>query len=466
MIRIEKYILKNRINTIFDTLSFPPDLKVRYLYDDEICLLFIDSIVDINVCQETVIKPILSIPSDKLTISNMMDSITAMKIKMQNRESESKIPTALLGGSLIILKNNTELFLDIKVENFEKRTISTSDLEVTLRGPMEGFVESLSSNRSLIRSRLKTEKLKIITLNSGEYSNSAIDVYYIEGLADSSLVAQIQNKLKQMKKEYVVDSSFIEKYLDKRRLKLVPIIQNTQRPDSVVSSLMEGRIAIIVDGSPEVLILPAVFWQFIESPEDYYDLPIFAFFVKILRIIALFLSLTLPAIYVAVTSFHWGLIPTDLLISFASSRSTVPYPIIFEILVLEFTFEVLREAGLRFPKNVGQVVSIVGALVIGDAAVKAGLVSAPTVIVVAFTGIASFIVPKQNFGSSIRLIRFPLLLMSAIAGLPGLILSFSVLLVYFINIKSFGVNFMSPISKVHLKSIKRWWLSTNDSGDE
>lgn len=463
MITIRSDQLNRRVNTIFKTLRNPPDLKVRYIHDEEVCLVYIEGIVDINICQESVIKPLFNLVKKKLTLYTIINSLTILNFTIQDNENE--IQKLLLNGSVILLLCDTKQFLEIKLGKFEKRAIESPDMEVTLRGPKDGFVEDLLTNRTLIRRRLKSENLKITSLNLGSLSNVSTDIYYMDGIADPTLVTKIINKIENMKISSITDSSFIEKYIDGRTLKIVPIIQNTQRPDTVISSLVEGRIAIVVDGSPDVLILPAVFWQFLESPEDYYELPFYSLFVKTLRIVALFLSLTLPSIYVAITTFHWGLIPTKLLISFASARYGVPYPVIIEILLLEIIFEVLREAGLRFPKNFGQVVTIVGALVIGEAAVQAGLVSAPTVIIVAFTGISSFIVPKTNFGSTVRLLRFPLLATASIAGLPGVILSITVILTYFISINSFGISYMSPVSKVHTDSVKRWWFSNRFKKD-
>jgi len=461
---MENDLLKNRINAIFNALLNPPDLKVRYIHREEICLIHIEGIVDLDLCQESVIKPLLNLRPDELTLNSIINSLSALNIIIHDKETD--IPSFLLNGSLIILESNSKEFLEIQLAKFEKRSINSPEMEVSLRGPKDGFVEDLSINRSLIRKRLKSEDLKIVSLNLGTYSNTSIEVYYLESVADSNLVTQLLSQLKKMETEYIIDSSFIEKYVDRRILKILPIIQNTQRPDTVISNLIEGRLAILIDGSPDVLILPAVFWQFMESPADYYDLPVFSFFVKVLRLIALFFSLTLPSFYVAITTFHWGLIPTEILTSFASARSGVPYPIVLEILLLEFTFEFLREAGMRFPQNVGQVVSVVGALVIGEAAVQAGLVSAPTLIIVAFTGITSFIIPKYSFGSSVRLLRFPLLVTSSIAGLPGLLLSFTVILTHFINSNSFGVSYMSPVSKVHTQSTKRWFFSNSHTEED
>lgn len=456
---IEADQIKKRVNNIFNALQNPPDLKIRYIHEKEICLLYIEGIVDVNLCQESVIKPLLNLCPDKLTLHNIINSLSALDITIQDEESD--IPSLLLNGSLITLESNSNQFLEVRLAKFEKRNVDSPDLEVTLRGPKDGFVEDLSTNRSLIRRRLKSKNLKIVPLNLGGHSNTSLEIYYLNGIADSNLAAQVISLIKEIKIDSNIESSFIEKSIDRRKLKILPIIQNTQRPDTAVSNLIEGRLVIVIDGSPDVLILPAVFWQFVESTEDYYDLPVFAFFVKCLRLVALFFSIMLPSTYVAITTHHWGLIPTELLTSFASARSGVPYPTILEILLLEFTFEVLKEAGTRFPQNVGQVVSIVGALVIGEAAVQAGLVSAPTLIVVAFTGISSFIIPKYSFGASIRLLRFPLLAVSFIAGLPGLFLSFTVIFTHFINLESFGISYMSPVSKVHTRSMKRWFFSNS-----
>lgn len=451
--------LESRVAVIMNALGNPPDLQARYVHNGEICLLHLEGLVDIHLCQESVVKPLGNIPEDQLALPSIIESLTALRVTI--RDDENEIPKHLLNGSIILLNMKANQFLAINLGKYEKRDVNTQEMESTIRGPQDGFVEDLNTNRTLIRRRLKTEELRIVSVHVGTYSNISAEIYYMEGIADPHLVSQIIQKITNLQTKFVPDSSHIEKYLDRRKVKIMPIIQNTQRPDTVVSNLMEGRIAILVDGSPDVLLLPAVFWHFLETPEDYYDLSSFAFFVKTLRLLAFFFSLTLPGIYVAVTTFHWGLIPTDLLITFASSRSGVPYPIILEVLLLELVFEVLREAGMRFPKNMGQVVSIVGGLVIGDAAVQAGLVSAPTVIIVAFTGIASFIVPKHSFGQSARLLRFPLLATSTIAGLLGLFLSFSVILTHFIYVKSFGISYMSPFSKAHGMSIKRWWLSTS-----
>lgn len=454
--------LQLRVNKIADSLRNPSDLQVRCLLDG-IYILHIDGIVDRNLCEETIIKPLVTLVPNKVSLENILSLVTALNISLS--ENDDDIPKLLLHGSVILLIKNSSQFLDIKMDKFAHRNIQASKMEFTTRGPRDSFVEDLAINRSLIRKRLKTEKLKIISLVIGDFSNVSLEIHYIEGIADQNLTKRIVNQIKTINLRYITDSSFIERKLDKRKLKIVPIVQHTERPDTLAYNLMNGKIAILVDGSPDALLLPATFWDFMESPDEYYEIPVFSAFVKLFRLLAFIVSIALPSIYVAVCTFHWGIIPTQLLISFALSRSGIPYPVIVEVLLLEVIFEFLRESGLRFPQNVGQVVSIVGALVIGEAAIQAGFVSAPTIIVVAFTGIASYMIPKYSFGSATRLLRFPLLVVASIAGLPGLILSLTVVLAYFINTDSFGVQFMSPVSTVNLRSTQQW-IGSSGFGDD
>lgn len=452
-----------RVNRIADAMQHPSDLLVRYLLNHDICLLYIGGIVDLQLCQESVVKPLLTFSPSSASLQNIIDSLAALNVGI--KEDDGNIPQLLLNGSVILISRKHHQIIDIRLAKFAKRSIMEPEMEVTTRGPKDGFVEDLSANRSLIRKRLKTDQLRIESVTLGSYSHTPVEIYYIDGIADQELVKDIIRQIESMNVPFITDSSLIERALDRRKLKFLPIIQHTQRPDTVICNLMEGRIVILVDGTPDAILLPAVFLNFMESPDDYYEMPVFAAVVKLLRLFAFVLSITLPAIYLAISTYHWALIPTKLLISFASSRSGVPYPLILEILLLEFIFEVLREAGIRFPKNVGQVVSIVGALVIGEAAVQAGFVSAPTVIVVAFTGIASYIVPKYSFGTLTRLLRFPLLAVATFAGLPGLLMGFSVIAAHFINTTSFGKPYMSLTSKVHGKSTAAWFINSVQKKD-
>lgn len=231
-------------------------------------------------------------------------------------------------------------------------------------------------------------------------------------------------------------------------------MNNTERPDGVASALNEGRIAIIIDGTPFVLLLPTVFIHFLQSTEDYYERFLYPTVIRLLRLLVFFTALLAPSIYVAITTYHQEMIPTPLLISIVASRTGVPFPSVLEALLMEITFEALREAGLRLPRPVGQAVSIVGALVIGEAAVQAGLVSRAMVIVVALTGIASFIIPAYNMGISIRLLRFPVMFLAGSFGMFGITFAFLALLIHLSSLRSFGIPYLSPITPINLSGLK------------
>jgi len=257
-----------------------------------------------------------------------------------------------------------------------------------------------------------------------------------------------------LKCDGVIESGFIEEFVEDFPFSPFPQVQNTERPDIVCGSLLEGKVSIFVDNTPFVLMVPMTFWSGLQAAEDYYERFIYVTFIRWIRYILFNISLLLPSIYVAVITFHPQLIPTNLLISIASAREDVPFPVLFEAIMMELMFEALREAGIRLPKSIGSAVSIVGALVIGEAAVQAGIISAPMVIVVAATGIASFAVPRYNFGTAYRLLRFPILILAGMFGLYGVILGMIAILIHLVHLRSFGVPYLSPIAPQNPKYLK------------
>ncbi|EJW15184.1 GerA spore germination protein [Paenibacillus alvei DSM 29] len=269
---------------------------------------------------------------------------------------------------------------------------------------------------------------------------------YIEGIVEDSILDEVRKRVSRIEIDAVLDSGFIEEFIEDAPFSPFPTVQNTERPDVVLSSLLEGKIGIIVNGSPFVLIVPMTFWSALQAAEDYYEHFIYSTAIRWLRFTLLFISILLPSLYVAATTFHPELVPAELLLSIAAAREGVPFPAVVEALLMEFMFEALREAGIRLPKPIGSAVSMVGALVIGESAVNAGIVAAPLVIVVAFTGIASFSIPRYNVGLAFRLVRFPLLILAGALGLYGIGLGLIVLLIHLVNLRSFGVPYLTPVS--------------------
>ncbi|MNC29175.1 Spore germination protein A1 [compost metagenome] len=317
---------------------------------------------------------------------------------------------------------------------------------MNIRGPKDSFTESLGTNLSLVRKRIKNPNLWVETLTIGAVTKTDVSIVHIHGLAKEETLLEIRKKLSEIHVDSILESGYIEQLIEENKFSPFPTLFNTERPDSVAGNLLEGRIALFIDGTPFVLIAPATFFMFFHTVEDYYQRYDISSLIRILRFMCLFISLFGPAIFVAALNFHQEMIPTPLLINLASQREGVPFPVVVEVLLLEVTFEIIREAGIRMPSPIGQTVSIIGGLVLGQAAVQAGIVSPAMVIVVSLTGISSFATPAFNMALSVRLLRFVITLVSAYMGLYGIAIVGLILIGHLCSLRSLGVPYMSPVA--------------------
>ncbi|WP_017753733.1 spore germination protein [Calidifontibacillus oryziterrae] len=353
---------------------------------------------------------------------------------------------AVATGNPILLFDGFEEALSLGLVKFEMRSIEEPQAESSIRGPREGFTESLSVNTSLLRRIIKDPALKMKNVHVGKYTKTKVAISYIEGLVDKTLIEEIENRLKRIDIDGVLESGYIEQFIEDNPYSPFPQVLYTERPDVVCANLLEGRAILMIDGTPFSLVVPVSFFSLFQSQEDYYERFWIGTFIRALRFLFLGIALFLPSIYVAITTYHQEMVPTDLLLSIASSRESVPFPAIVEAVIMEIAFEALREAGIRLPKQVGSAVSIVGALVIGQAAVQAGIVSAPMIIVVSITGIASFMVPRYSVGLAIRLLRFPIIFLAGFLGLIGVMIALIMLIIHLSTLRSFGIPYLSPIN--------------------
>ncbi|CAM4491017.1 spore germination protein KA [Paenibacillus endophyticus] len=344
------------------------------------------------------------------------------------------------------------LMLDVK--QLDVRSVAEPTTQTVVRGPKDGFTESADTNMSLIRRRLVNEKLRFEKYTVGNQSQTSVYLAYIDGALDVELLRRIRARLQTSLTSSVLDSGNIEELLRPRELSLFPTVYNSERPDAVCAAIMEAKVAIIVNGSPFVLVVPAVMNDFFKSPEDHYQWFAFGTLTRVLRYLAFFFSLFVPSLYVAVTTFHAELVPTVLLISILAQREGIPFPAVIEILLMEITFEILREAGTRMPRVVGPAISIVGALVLGEAAVQAGIVSNINVIVVALTAISGFVAPIFTFGANVRLLRFGFIFLAAVLGFYGIILGSAFLLIHLVRLHSYGVSYLSPFIPFRIRAQK------------
>jgi spore germination protein KA len=361
---------------------------------------------------------------------------------------------SILSGETVILVEGHPYGLAANTTGGNKRAVEEPTSQSVVRGPREGFTESISTNISLIRRRIKTPNLWLETMTIGEVTNTTVGIMYIKGIVNDKIVDEARLRLARIEIDGILESGNIEELIQDETFTPFPTLYNTERPDVVASGLLEGRFAVLVDGTPFVLLAPVLFVQFYQSAEDYYQRAEFATLIRILRYAGFFISLLAPSMYIAITTFHQELLPSSLLISLAAQREGIPFPAFIEALLMEVTFEILREAGVRLPKTVGQAVSIVGALVIGQAAVEAGLVSPAMVIIVAITAIANFIIPSFNMGISVRILRFILMFFAATFGLFGITVGLIGMVQHLCSLRSFGVPYMSPMAPFNLADQK------------
>ncbi len=370
---------------------------------------------------------------------------------------EEQIPAILQavmeGNSVVLIEGLNEAFL-FGNRNVDKRSIDNPDTERVIRGPREGFIESLQSNLALLRYRLQTTDFRIKSMKVGRLTKTNVALCYIEGIADPRLVEEVKDRVAAIDIDNIADSGYLEQFIEDNHMSPFPQIQNTERPDKAVSAMLEGKVVLLSDGSPFALIAPAVFAQFFQTVEDYTERFIMGSLLRMLRVLALSFALFFPSFYVAIIAFNPELIPTDFAVAIASGRAGVPFPTIMEVLFMEIAMEVLREATVRLPQQVGGALSIVGVLIIGQAAVEAGFANPITVVVIALTTIGSFATPAYNAAIALRMLRFPLVILSGIFGLIGLMFGFILIMNHILSLKSFGIPYLTPIVPGNFQGMK------------
>ena len=357
-----------------------------------------------------------------------------------------KIISDINSGNCALFVDTLNVVFDIDAKGFKQRSIDRPQIENVIKGPQEAFVENIRTNTSLLRRLTNNENLVIENVEVGEISKTKCALCYMQNIANGDLIAEAKYRLNNLSIDTLVSSGELEQLIQDGSSFGIPQVLSTERPDKCVKAVMQGRAVILVNGNPYALIIPSVMTDFLASPEDSNLNPLFANFLKFIRLLAFIITLLLPGMYIAVTNFHQELFPTELLFSILVARENVPFPIIFELLLMEISFELIREGGLRTPSAIGSTLGIVGALILGDAAVAANIVSPILIIVVAITGLSSFVIPNFSFGFHLRVFRFAFTILGYIAGFLGIGLGIYVYMVLLCSIKSFGVAYLSPIS--------------------
>lgn len=451
--------LEKNLESLKDIITESSDLIIReFVFAKQIkaAIIYIDGLVDKALISETILKPLMY----QTDVKSLPETVDIEYVKSELlfagsiniKESLNEVVEKILSGDTAFLMDGATQALAISLREWQNRGIQEPQTESVVRGPREGFSETLRINTSLLRRKIKNPNLKFETIKVGERTGTDVCIAYINGLAKPELIEEIKRRLKKIKIDGVLESGYIEQFIEDNPYSIFSTIGNSEKPDKVAAKMLEGRAAILVDGTPFVLTAPMVFIESFQSEEDYYSRPFFASMIRILRFVAFFISILAPAVYVALSTFHQELIPTPLLLTMASSHEGVPFPAVVEALVMLLFFEILREAGVRLPRPIGQAVSIVGALVIGQAAVSAGLIGAPMVIVVAVTAVSSFTVPAQTDSETI--IRFLLLILAGFLGGFGISIGLFAVLIRLASIKSFGMPYFMPLAPMNKSGLK------------
>jgi spore germination protein KA len=412
-------------------------------------IIFYDGMVDKQIIDDDILQPLMLLSNINIT-DTTPDIIAYIKAHLipHNQISVLKDFNAIINeinyGACGIFIDSLDNAFIADVKGFERRTVERPNTELLIRGPQEGFTETLRVNTALIRKRLKDENLIVESLKVGERSKTLISVLYIKGIVNPSLVAEIKRRISSIKVDYLNDSGELEQYIEDNTYLPMPQTSSTERPDRSAIALTEGRVVIIVDGSPFALIIPVVFNDLIHAAEDYFLRYPTVNLLRFIRLMSILFSLLLPGIYIAITTFHAEMIPTSLLLAISASREKVPFPSIVELTALEIAFELIREAGIRIPGPMAPTIGIIGALILGQAAVAANIVSPILIIIVATTGICSYAIPDYSLAFSIRLARFIYILLGSFVGFLGLTTGLFIHGLFLVNAKSFGVPMFAP----------------------
>lgn len=457
--------LEKTLHIVRTTMADCDDLQVRELRLGEqgikIAVVSVDGVTDRARIDASILQPIATdsreAPAAYVNPQETFERIHSLTLSISQVQIETDLRemiVALLRGQCAIIVDKLTQAIMADVASFPGRAATEPSSESIVRGPRESFVELQSVNIALVRKHLRTPDLKLQRFELGRRSKSTIAVMHLAGVANPELVQEVCRRLTRIDIDAVFDGGFVEQLIEDNWLSIFPQIDSTERPDVVVGALLEGRVAIFTGNTPLVLVVPTTLDSLMHSPEDYYQRWQVASSVRLLRFIATLLSLTLPSLYISLTSYHAEMIPTPLALAIGASRQAVPFPAFLEAFLMESALELLREAGIRLPSPIGQTIGIVGGLVIGEAAVRANLVSPTMVIVVALTAISSFAIPHYSAALAFRLARFFLMLLSSLLGLYGMMIGLMVLLSHLCALKSFGVPFLSPWAPLDFIDLK------------
>lgn len=441
--------LKNNIEMIQEYLCHTEDLVVKIIHKNTqiFAILFLESMVKIEALQSFVIEPILREKKDET--GNIVKSY-----EIKNSTNISELGDSLLDGFCLILEEDNSIGILAAAADDKERAIQGPANEQNITGPHDGFVENINTNIQLLRKRIHSPELKIKYFTIGKITNTKVALVYLDSIANRKLVEVIEERITSVEVGSLQSAGHLEELIEDNTFSPFPQVLNTERPDRAVSYLLDGKVNLLVDGTPMVSIVPITFFAFYQAPDDYNHRWLIGSFFRIIRVFSFIIAICLPAIYIAIVSFHSEVLPIGLLYSIRVSLEFVPFLPLVEAFMMQIILELLKEAAIRLPSPIAQTIGIVGGLVIGTAVVEAHLVSNTMIVVIGFTAIASFVAPVSEMGTSMRLLGFPTMIMASILGFFGITLTLMLIFMHLCKLKSFGMPYFSPMAPFRKEDIK------------
>lgn len=432
-----------------------PDIVQKKIYIENIqegSFFFIESLTDKDLLQRDFIQPILAMSLDQLTRESNLYNLPCMDTSLIY--DNNAIVEKILSGWSVFVCDVLPHAVSCKISKFEKRSIEEPSTEKNIRGAHEGFVELLDTNLSILRRKVRNDRLKFKIVKLGTQTNQMVAVAYIEGIANIEIVNALFDKVSKIEWDGLPAIGYIEQCIVANPHSLFPQFLATERPDKAMAALLEGRIVVLQEGTPVVLVAPVSFISFFQAVDDYSTSWIHGSFLRMVRMAALLIAILLPSLYIAAISFHYYIIPLDLLITLAESRAKVPFPPVIEVLILEAIVEMIREAAVRLPTYIGTAISVFASLAIGQAVVEAGIVSNILIIIVAASAVASYVIPSFDMAMAIRILRFGFTLSAAFFGIIGIVVLTGFTLFHLISMDSLGQPYFQPFAPLVPNNLK------------
>ena len=443
-----KELLKDNYDVIFRTFN---------VGEWKAAIVYIDGMADKLLLDRYVLEPLMLCSKEIEKPEQIKDNILSVSDMHEVEKLSEGVNSALSGETLMFIDDLSCAYI-IATRLWPARGVSDPSGETVIRGSRDGFTETVRFNTALIRRRIRDTRLRLIPKAIGTRSKTDVAIMYIEDIVNKEVLQELKLRIDKINIDAVFDSAYIEQLIEDNKYSPFPQIQSTERPDVVASALYEGRVALLVDNSPFVIIVPATLPNLFQSPDDYYQRWMHGSMVRFIRMVSLLVSLTAPSLYVAITSFQPDIIPTKLAYAIAASREGVPFPAFIEAIIMELFLALLMEAVVRLPRPIGATIGIVGGLVIGQSAVSAGIVSPIMIIIVAITAITTFVTPNYEITTAFRLVRFLLIIASAIVGLYGIVIGLILLLIHLVRMKSFGIPYLAPAVDTNMSDLKDTYI--------